>query len=228
MKFFCSSCGQKLELPDDFWKDSVFCASCGVKTKLPEKNYTKELAKVPAVAELDPSKLEIPEDENSPNVTAALELHAEKVESLAAGVSPIVEPGLGDLLAAAAKNGLLWGYAEGINLEKQSTPNLLKEPKVIFWYKIWNAIGVLSLPFLFLVPSTAQEIEIMTIIIAIMFPIWFLHLFAVFLTSRSWHWGYGLFVIIIEVLNCYSWPITVPLICVWCSQNTRNWFKSLK
>jgi len=184
MKFFCSSCGQKLELPDDFGKDSVFCASCGVKTKLPEKNYTKELAKVPAVAELDPSKL-----------------HEKKS-------TPKLPPQINECF--------------------DSKVITTEEPKVIFWYKIWNAIGVLSLPFLFLVPSTEQEIEIMTIIIAIMFPIWFLHLFAIFLTSRSWHWGYGLFVIIIEVLNCYSWPITVPLICVWCSQDTRNWFKSLK
>ena len=35
MKFFCSNCGQKLELPDDFEKDSVFCPSCGEKTKTP-------------------------------------------------------------------------------------------------------------------------------------------------------------------------------------------------
>ena len=28
MKFFCSSCGQKLELPDDFEKESVFCPIC--------------------------------------------------------------------------------------------------------------------------------------------------------------------------------------------------------
>jgi hypothetical protein len=35
MKFFCSNCGQKLELPDGFEKDSVFCSSCGEKTKIP-------------------------------------------------------------------------------------------------------------------------------------------------------------------------------------------------
>ena len=41
------------------------------------------------------------------HTVVGVDVQAEKVESLAAGVSPIVEPGLGDLLAAAAKNGLL-------------------------------------------------------------------------------------------------------------------------
>ena len=45
MKFFCSSCGQKLELPDDFGKDSVFCLSCGEKTQVPKKKDISEIEK---------------------------------------------------------------------------------------------------------------------------------------------------------------------------------------
>ena len=41
------------------------------------------------------------------HTVVGVDVQAEKVESLASGVSPIVEPGLGDLLADAAKNGLL-------------------------------------------------------------------------------------------------------------------------
>ena len=41
------------------------------------------------------------------HTVVGVDVQAEKVESLASGVSPIVEPGLGDLLADAAKNGQL-------------------------------------------------------------------------------------------------------------------------
>ncbi|HJN81184.1 MAG TPA: UDP-glucose/GDP-mannose dehydrogenase family protein, partial [Verrucomicrobiota bacterium] len=44
---------------------------------------------------------------NEGHTVVGVDVQAEKVESLAAGVSPIVEPGLGEFLAAAAKNGLL-------------------------------------------------------------------------------------------------------------------------
>jgi len=41
------------------------------------------------------------------HTVVGVDVQAEKVVSLAAGVSPIVEPGLGEMLADAAKNGLL-------------------------------------------------------------------------------------------------------------------------
>ena len=41
------------------------------------------------------------------HTVVGVDVQAEKVESLASGVSPIVEPGLGDLLTEAAKSGLL-------------------------------------------------------------------------------------------------------------------------
>jgi hypothetical protein len=44
MKFFCSSCGQKLELPDDFEKESVFCPICGVTATVPAEIKEKKSA----------------------------------------------------------------------------------------------------------------------------------------------------------------------------------------
>jgi len=44
MKFFCSSCGQKLELPDDFEKESVFCPVCGVTATVPAEIKKKKSA----------------------------------------------------------------------------------------------------------------------------------------------------------------------------------------
>ena len=41
------------------------------------------------------------------HTVVGVDVQTEKVESLAAGVSPIVEPGLGELLASATKKGLL-------------------------------------------------------------------------------------------------------------------------
>jgi hypothetical protein len=57
LKFFCSSCGQKLGLPDDFEKDSIFCPSCGVSTQVPLGLRDNEQKEIPPSADDNDSAL---------------------------------------------------------------------------------------------------------------------------------------------------------------------------
>ena len=84
------------------------------------------------------------------HTVVGVDVQAEKVESLASGVSPIVEPGLSDLLTEAAKNGLLSATqnheeaiaATGLSLVCVGTPSA--ESGELNLQYVWEVVGQIA------------------------------------------------------------------------------------
>jgi hypothetical protein len=122
-------------------------------------------------------------------------------------------------------------------VERQDGP--ATTPSTIVWFKVYAGLMLLSGVMMFalgvvliVIPSLslgARHVGLTEAVMGIIYAGWGTivsvpYLVALFVKPKGWVWTFDMVLIAFGMLNCYCWPLSIPLLIAWTKPEIKAYF----